>query len=87
MKFPNGKLVTIDLSIQEGRIADFVLSGDFFLHPEEAVEELEEQLRGCDKEQVERIFLNAQSQWELIGANWTDIKDMVLAAFDEVESF
>ncbi|MEZ5111733.1 MAG: biotin/lipoate A/B protein ligase family protein [Microbacteriaceae bacterium] len=37
-KVPGGKLVVVDLEQRDGRIADFHLSGDFFLEPDDALE-------------------------------------------------
>ncbi len=36
-KVPGGKLVVIDLEVEDGRLADVRLSGDFFLEPDEAL--------------------------------------------------
>lgn len=36
-KVPGGKLVVVDLEVTDGRIADFQLSGDFFLEPDSAL--------------------------------------------------
>ncbi|NLA09650.1 MAG: lipoate--protein ligase family protein [Microbacteriaceae bacterium] len=36
-KVPGGKLVVVDLEQRDGRIADFHLSGDFFLEPDDAL--------------------------------------------------
>jgi lipoate-protein ligase A len=36
-KVPEGKLVVIDLDVEDGRLHNVELSGDFFLLPEETV--------------------------------------------------
>jgi len=36
-KVPGGKLVVVDLDVEDGAIASFRLSGDFFLEPDEAL--------------------------------------------------
>jgi len=36
-KVPGGKLVVVDLDVEEGRIANFHLAGDFFLEPDTAL--------------------------------------------------
>ena len=38
-KVPGGKLVVVDLEQRDGRIADFHLAGDFFLEPDDALDE------------------------------------------------
>jgi hypothetical protein len=37
-KTPAGKLVVVDLEVREDRLADVLVSGDFFLEPPEALE-------------------------------------------------
>lgn len=45
-KEPGGKLVVVDFIIVDGHIADFHLSGDFFLEPEETLFLINETLNG-----------------------------------------
>lgn len=39
-----GKLVRVDLTLRDWRIVKIKITGDFFLHPEEKIEELESSL-------------------------------------------
>jgi lipoate---protein ligase len=45
-KTPGGKLVIVDFLLERGQLRDVVLSGDFFLYPEEAIEPLTAALEG-----------------------------------------
>lgn len=45
-KIPGGKLVVVDVTEEDGRLSDVVVSGDFFLEPEEAFDALREALVG-----------------------------------------
>lgn len=45
-KVPGGKLVVVDLSEQDGRIAEFRLAGDFFLEPDEALGAIDRAVNG-----------------------------------------
>lgn len=45
-KVPGGKLVVVDLEERDGRIADFHLSGDFFLEPDSALEAIDAAVNG-----------------------------------------
>lgn len=45
-KVPGGKLVVIDLDVHEGRLAGVCLSGDFFLEPPEALDNINRCLTG-----------------------------------------
>lgn len=45
-KVPGGKLVVVDLAVEEGRIARFRLAGDFFLEPDEALGDIDRAVTG-----------------------------------------
>lgn len=45
-KTPGGKLVVVDFAIRGGRIAAMVVSGDFFLYPEDAISVINAALDG-----------------------------------------
>ncbi|MRK02498.1 MULTISPECIES: lipoate--protein ligase family protein [Aeromicrobium] len=45
-KVSGGKLVVVDLEVSDGRIRDVVLSGDFFLEPDEALGRMSDALEG-----------------------------------------
>jgi len=45
-KVPGGKLVRVTARVEEGRLVDAVLSGDFFLEPDEALERIRGALEG-----------------------------------------
>ncbi|MHC1601422.1 MAG: lipoate protein ligase C-terminal domain-containing protein [Candidatus Nezhaarchaeales archaeon] len=47
-KSRGGKLVKVIISIDEGRIRDIVIMGDFFIEPPDAVRELCEKLRNVE---------------------------------------
>jgi lipoate-protein ligase A len=46
-KVPGGKLVVVDLEVSEGVLRDVVLSGDFFLEPDEALDAINASLEGA----------------------------------------
>jgi len=45
-KVPGGKLVVVDLDVEDGRLANVRLSGDFFLEPDEALPAIDAALTG-----------------------------------------
>lgn len=49
-KVPGGKLVVVDLKVIDGAIRDVVLSGDFFLEPDEALGDMSNALEGQSAE-------------------------------------
>lgn len=51
LKVPGGKLVKAELESQGEKVEKVKITGDFFVHPEEALAELEECLAGCPLEE------------------------------------
>lgn len=49
-KVPGGKLVVVDLDVVGGRIANFRLSGDFFLEPDHAIDAINAAVNGLSVE-------------------------------------
>jgi lipoate-protein ligase A len=47
-KVPGGKLVAVDLRVDDGHLADVRVSGDFFLDPDEALEVIDGALEGAN---------------------------------------
>jgi lipoate-protein ligase A len=45
-KTPGGKLVRVDFDVRGGALRDVVVSGDFFLYPEEALSDIAGSLDG-----------------------------------------
>lgn len=45
-KVPAGKLVAVDLEVSDGRLVDVRVSGDFFLEPDDALENIDASLEG-----------------------------------------
>lgn len=46
-KTPGGKLVRVDFEVRDGGLRDVVVSGDFFLYPDEALSEIVASLDGA----------------------------------------
>ena len=47
-KVEGGKLIKVSLEAEQGKIASIKVFGDFFLHPEEAIELIEKGLQGAE---------------------------------------
>ncbi len=55
-KVPGGKLVVVDLDVEQGAIANFRLAGDFFLEPDSALEAINSAVNGLpDTSDAKRI--------------------------------
>jgi lipoate-protein ligase A len=46
-KTPGGKLTVVDLDVVDGHMAQVIVSGDFFLYPEETLEPIVAALEGA----------------------------------------
>jgi lipoate-protein ligase A len=81
-KVPAGKMVGIDLEIAEGRIARIKITGDFFLHPEKTIENIEEALIGCSIDDVAETVSKvlSENKAQLIGVAPEDIENLVKKA-------
>ncbi len=48
-------LIRIEFDVAEGRVRNVRLTGDFFMYPEEAVEELEAELEGAPLDELDGV--------------------------------
>lgn len=87
-KVPGGKLLrvslSVDLTTDPPRITQVTLTGDFFMHPEDAIEELESMLVGAPLERAaleERISKCLGDRVQLIGAAPGDFAHVIMAAY------
>ncbi|MFX0068561.1 MAG: lipoate protein ligase C-terminal domain-containing protein [Candidatus Hodarchaeota archaeon] len=85
LKVPGGKLIRADISVKDGRIGRIVITGDFFLHPEDVLEQLEEKLLGRNAEKIEKIIRKffTESKVVLVGADVKDFEEVILAALED----
>jgi len=86
-KVPGGKLLKIVLEPQDNRIKSIRIMGDFFLHPEESIIELENGLRGAELSEDNLIELveNFLSKPDviLLGATSNDIVKAIFLAIND----
>ena len=83
-KIPEGKLLKIFFEFEENKINSIKITGDFFLHPEEGIEKIENNLNGIEikKEKIiETINETVNSEGiELFGVNAEGIAHGILMA-------
>ncbi len=65
-KAPKG-VIKVELEMANGRISRVSLSGDFFMYPEEAIEELERVLEGVEAKK-EALLAAVRKFYSLTGA-------------------
>ena len=58
-KVPGGKLVAVDVEVEEGRLARVAVSGDFFLEPDDALEDIDGALTGMPETATVSQLANA----------------------------
>ncbi|WP_309616962.1 lipoate protein ligase C-terminal domain-containing protein, partial [Salinibacterium sp.] len=58
-KVPGGKLVVVDLEVENGLIASFRLAGDFFLEPDGAIDSIIEAFNGMPASSEAAAFAKA----------------------------
>jgi len=85
LKVPGGKLIRADISVKDGKIRRIVITGDFFLHPEDVLEQLEEKLLGSNTEEIGKIIRQffTESKAVLVGVDVKDFAEVILAAWED----
>lgn len=84
-KVPGGKLLRIKVEYDD-RINDAKITGDFFIHPEESVTEIENLLKGVSRNEEEKNISEKISQFvfwkniQLIGLDSDAIARVLKAA-------
>jgi lipoate-protein ligase A len=73
-KTPGGKLIAVEFSVDAGRLRDVVVTGDFFLYPEEALPSLAAALEGSPVgltavDYADRVRPALQNGVELLGSS------------------
>jgi lipoate-protein ligase A len=87
-KVPGGKLIKVGLGVRKGRIAEIRITGDFFMHPEDAIEELEVALIGTrlENEDLEQgVNALLARGVEIIGLEAADIVVSILSAHESIK--
>jgi lipoate-protein ligase A len=83
-KIPGGKLVAIEVWAEAGLVTKAKITGDFFLHPEDAIDGLERSLAGlplsCGEAEAESRLRACLGGSELIGATAGDLARIFVKA-------
>lgn len=61
-KMPGGKLLVLNLDVQAGRLCNVRLSGDFFLEPAEALDNINQLLEGLPADCTEQYISHHLTQ-------------------------
>ena len=83
-KIPGGKLVAIEVWASGGAVSRAKITGDFFLHPEEAIERAEDSLVGiplpAQETEVAGRLRAALGDAQLLGASPEDFARLFMKA-------
>ncbi len=86
LKVKGGKLVKVQLTRGKGEIQKIKITGDFFLHPEEAIDALEQALIGkpLKEEDMLQVIKNVirEKNVTLLGVSPEDFVKCILMACD-----
>jgi lipoate---protein ligase len=69
-KMPGGKLIRVDFDVIDGALQDVMVSGDFFLYPDESLEAITAALVGLQAEMDEAGIAAAVSAAIPPGTEW-----------------
>lgn len=86
-KTPGGKLVVVDFTVDHQRLRDVMVSGDFFLYPDEALATITGALEGLDTtlsqdDYAQRIRMHLGPDVSLIGTSPEGIAIAIRRALD-----
>jgi lipoate-protein ligase A len=86
-KTPGGKLIAVEFTVVDGALRGVVVTGDFFLYPEEALPRLAESLEGTpdtstELELAERVERALSANTELVGSSPRALAVAVRRALD-----
>jgi len=78
-KVPDGKLVAAEAEAINGVLTKIKITGDFFMHPESTIKDLEDTLKGKQVAKLEKIINNFfdKSNIQLIGVSATDFLHVI----------
>lgn len=84
LKVKGGKLIKCIIEIEGNEIKKIKFSGDFFMHPEEKIEELEKRICGItlNEGKIRKIFDEFFMEVEVIGAHKEDFLNLIMKCLE-----
>lgn len=76
-KVPGGKLLKVSIEHEKGAIVKAKVTGDFFCHPEDAIERLEEMLAGTKRKELGTTVSSALKGAKLYGVDQESIVSVI----------
>ena len=78
-----GGLIKLDVKIENSKIKDLKITGDFFIYPEDSIFDFEKKLKGKTEEESIRIIEDFLKNTETPGITLEDFKKVFKKAFEE----
>ena len=90
-KMPGGKLVVVDLAIDQGLLLEVAISGDFFLEPDTALADINAALDGqpitaTSAELAAMVARGLPGDVQMYGISCDAVAEVVRRAIDRVET-
>ncbi|MFH1400361.1 MAG: hypothetical protein ABIH41_02480 [Nanoarchaeota archaeon] len=81
-KIPGGKLVRLDVGVVDGVVRSVVMTGDFFLHPEDALKDIEDGFVGATTASLAQVARSLEMSLEsegvrCLGFSIADLESMI----------
>jgi len=70
-------MIKIELEVEENKVENVIISGDFFAYPAEAIEEMENQIRGCELSKLLEVVERYRNRVKLVGVRFDDLRELV----------
>ncbi len=86
-KVPEGKMIKISLTMTDDIIEDVRITGDFFAHPEDSIEQIEKNLKGSRYPDIpKKIYdLITSQKIQLVGMDKDDITHAIKLAIENMK--
>jgi len=78
-----GGLIRLDIKIENSKIRNIKITGDFFIYPEDSVFDLEKKLKGKTEKESIKIIENFLENVKAPGINLDDFRKIFKKAFED----
>jgi len=82
-KIPGGKMLKVVVRVREGRIIHARFHGDYFVYPEEVVEDMEREICGKTLDEAKDIIEKYLASVEMVGISIQDFRDALEEAYEK----
>ncbi|MFN3268478.1 MAG: lipoate protein ligase C-terminal domain-containing protein [Zestosphaera sp.] len=80
-RLSGGKTIKVDLEVTGEVIKDVVISGDFFLYPEEYIHVIESELRGKKVSEVSKILSKFRDSVVIASASIEEFAEAIIETY------